>query len=290
MRLVDTLIGAKAYGRGMHQPALNLGKGGVFGWSPNLNSLVSNQAYVRRNLIPVVLELPRFIQLMPEPEVWAESMRQLFEVHPRVIEGLNAGLTVEFDEHPVGGGGEMQQEFTDVKRARSEPSFGWVEKYGMPIQTLLHYWIQYGMMDPETKYALISTIEGNRPEDMLHDWYTMSMLFIEPDPTHTRVVKSWVSTNMAPMNTGEIVGKRELAAASEVLNLTIPFTAVSQFSLGTSVFAQSVLDNISILRANPYNRQAMIDKIAADVAAAGTAGYHAGIQDLQGRLVNGIDS
>lgn len=286
-RITDAILANKAFGTGSTQPMLDFTYGGQQGWAPNLVEWVSNQAYVRRNLICVLLEAPQFFKLMPDPQKWVSSLKSLMELHCKSIEGFNAGLTVETDEHPVGGAGEMQQEVTDVKRARTEPSFTFVEKYGMPIQTFLHNWITYGLMDPDTKFAMVGTLSNQRPEDLLADWYSMSCLFMEPDPQHRKVVKSWVTTNMFPKETGEIIGKRDLTAASEVLNITVPFTGISQFSLGTNLFAQKILNTINMNNSNPYLRPSFIQDISADVNAA-QDGYKKGIEDLGKSAVPGI--
>jgi hypothetical protein len=278
-RITEALLKDQGFSRGAQHAMLDPSYGGQFGWAPKLTELVSNQAYVRRNLICILLEAPQFFQLMPEPEKWVQCLKSLVELHPRTIEGFNAGLTVDTDNHPVGGGGELQDEFIDVKRARSEPVFTFVEKYGMPIQNFLYNWITYGMMDPDTKYAMVGTLEANRPTDMLLDWYSMSCLFVEPDPTHQYVTKSWVTTNMFPKGTGEIVGKRDLTSQSEILTLNVEFTGVSQFNLGTNAFAQAILDNINITNANPHLRPAFIQGLSADVARAPT-GYAAGAAEL----------
>lgn len=286
-RITDAILANKAFGNGSTQPMLDITYGGQQGWAPNLTEWVSNQAYVRRNLICVLLEAPRFFSVMPDPQKWVSSLKSLMELHCKSIEGFNAGLTVETDEHPVGGAGEFQQEVTDVKRARTEPSLTFVEKYGMPIQTFLHNWITYGLMDPDTKYAMVGTLSNQRPDDLLADWYSMSCLFLEPDPQHRKVVKSWVTTNMFPKETGEIIGKRDLTTASEVLNLTVPFTGISQFSMGTNLFAQQILNTINMNNSNPYLRPSFIQNISADVNAA-VDGYKKGIEDLGKSAVPGI--
>lgn len=285
-RLTDALLNNRGFARGAQHAMLDPTHGGQFGWAPNLNEWVSNQAYVRKNLIAILLEAPQFFQLMPEPEKWTSCLKSLIELHPQTIEGFNAGLTVEFDEHPVGGGGEFQQEFINVTRARSEPVFTYVEKYGMPIQSFLYQWITYGMMDPDAKYAMVGTLEGNRPTDMLADWYSMSCLFIEPDPSHQYVSKSWVTTNMMPKGTGEIIGKRDLTSPSEINHLSVEFTGISQFNLGTNAFAQAILDSINITNANPYLRPAFIQGISADVARAPN-GYAAGAAELGATSLSG---
>lgn len=267
-RLTNALMGDQAFARGHQHPMLNLANGGQHGYAPQLPEWVSNQGYVRKNLIPILLEAPRFFSLMPDSQRWVDTLRGLVEVHCRSIEGLNGGLTVEFDEHPIGGAGEFQQEFTDVKRERSEPQFTFIEKYGMPITNFLYNWITYGMMDPDTKFSLAATLAGERPSDMLADWYTMSMMFIEPDPTHTKVLKCWITANMMPKLTGEIIGKRDLTTASELTTLNIGFTGFSQFTLGTNVAAQKILDQISLVNANPYRTPAFIGARDSEVAKA----------------------
>lgn len=257
MARIKNAIISGAYSANADNPLLDIGRGGQQGWAPNLTEWVSNQAYVRRNLICILVEAPRMFQYMPEGSKWIQSLKSLVELHARSIEGFNAGLTVELDEHPVGGAGEMQQEVIDVKRTRSEPVFAFVEKYGRPIQTFLDYWIRYGLMDPDTKYALIGTVNG-APNDILADWYSMTCLFIEPDPTHKKVIQSWLTTNMFPKSNGEIVGKRDLTAASEVLNLSVEFTGLTQYGIGVNQFAQKVLSNITITHSDPFFRPAFV--------------------------------
>ena len=278
-RITDAILGQKSFGRDATQPMLDLTYGGQFGYAPRLTEWVSNQAYVRKNLFAILLEAPRFFQLMPDPQKWVSVLKSLIELHPKTIEGLNAGIKLETDTHNVGGAGELQDEVIDSKRDRSEPVFTYVEKYGKPIQTFLQQWIQYGIMDPDTKYPLIGTLTGQKPDDMLADWYSCSVLFVEPDPTHRKVVQSWVVTNMFPKGTGDIVGKRDLTSASEVLNLSIEFTGIAQTGLGTNVFAQKILDAITLDNANPYLRPSIIDKITSDVEAA-TVGYQSTVTDL----------
>lgn len=278
-RVTNVMLDGRAYGKNTIAPALDLTYGGQMGWSPNLFELISNQAYVRKNLICILLRPPAFFQLMPEPQKWVDSLRSILELHSRSIEGYNAGLTVELDEHSVGGGGEFQQEVIDVKRARSEPVYTFVEKYGMPIQTFLMNWIQYGLMDPDAKYAMVSTLTGAVPQDLLHDWYSCSVLVMEPDPLHRRVLKSWVTTNMFPKGTGDIIGKRDLTTASELTTLSVEFTGVSQYGLGTNVFAQRILDRINIQNANPYLRPSFIQQIDPSVDT-GVTGYEVGTELL----------
>lgn len=258
---------------------LNLTYGGMFGWSPELKEWVSNQAYVRRNLVPIVLEAPKFFDSMPNPEIWRACFKALIEKHCKTIDGYQAGLTGTWDSHPVGGAGEEQQEITDMKRARSEPVFTFIEKYGRPIQTFINYWMRYGMMDPDTKYAMVGTLANGAPTDMLADQYAGTILVFEPDPTHTRVEKAWITANFAPINEGEVIGRRDLTAASEILTLTIPFTGISQYGLGPKMLAQGILDQMRKTNSDPFRRPAIVDGISASMIDA-PKGYKQGLEDL----------
>ena len=264
-RIVGKMINNEAYGRYANNNLLNPIYGGQHGWAPNLTQWINNQAYVSRNVICILLEAPKFFDLMPEPNKWVATLKSLVELHAKSIEGLNAKVEVAYESHPVGGGGEVQHEYTNVTRTPSEPVFGFTEKYGTPIQNFIYHWITYGLMDPETKFALASTTDTFKtkatPKETtwLADWYSASMLFFEPDPTHTKVVRSWVITNMFPKDTGEIVGRRNLTEAGKMTDLSIGFTGLAQYNLGTNAFAQRVLDSISITNANPYFRKSFIN-------------------------------
>ena len=265
-RVTDALLNGRAQNFGGN-PMLNLQLGGQFGYGQELREWVSNQNHVRRNSICLLLESPRFFRYMNNPEVWTGTLKSLVELHARSFEGLNKGLTVETGETPVGGAGEMQEEYTDVKRARSQVTFTFDEKYGLPVAKFFEAWITYGLMDPSSKFANIGTMAGARPTDMLADQYSATMIFIEPDPTHQRVIQAWLGTNMWPKGTGEITAKRDLASAGELVSRNIEFTGIYQTGLGVDVLAQTLLDQINIINANPGMQQAFIDGIAPDVAA-----------------------
>lgn len=268
-----------AYSTGKNNTMLDLQYGGQQGLAPDLTEWVSNQAYVGKNLICLLMEAPKGFTYLPNPDSWVGTLRALVELHPMSITGLAAGLEVEVSENAVGGAGEMQQDFTDVKRARSNPVFRWNEKYGMPVSNFLQGWITYLMMDPASKYPNVVTLSGSKPTDLLADQYAATMIFIEPDATHSKVVKSWLCTNMFPMASGEIIGKREMAAAGEPTTYDINFTALTQYGAGVDLLAEKLLAGINITGANPYQRAAFLDAIDADVLAA-KRGYQSNTESL----------
>ena len=266
----------------------NLARGGQMGWNVYLNQWVNNQAYVRRQLIPILLQAPGFFQYMPNPNHWVSALKALIELHAINIEGLNATLTVETEEHPVGGAGEVQEEVTNTTRERTNVSFTWNEKFGIPVQTFLYNWIIYGLMDPNTKYPLVSTLNGNVPPAMTADQYSATVLFIEPDPTAHYVIKSWLVTNLFPKTSGEIIGKRNLTEPGEMLEITAEFGGISLFTLGVNDFAQQILDqiNTNLPNANPYLQPAWLTGIDSDVSSQ-AVGYEQGVETLSSTAVQG---
>ena len=273
-RITDALYTGQAHSRGRKVPMLDTQYGGAMGaWHWNQGEWVSTTHYVRRNLVCLLLEAPKGFQMMPDPQFWVSCLKSMVEVHAKTIEGLNAGLTVEVAETQVSGGGEVFEDFTNVTRARTQPTFTFTDLYGRPIQNFLHDWITYLIGDPDSKVPMLSTIEGIRPNDLLADIYSATMLFYEPDPTHTKVAKAWLVTNMYPKSTGEIIGKRDLASAGETLELNIEFTGVSQTGLGIVNFAQQLMDNINIANANPNLRNAFLTGPESDVLANPAQAY-----------------
>lgn len=267
-RKTAQLLGDQAFGTQLSQYVTDPTFGGQGGWANDLTQWLNNQAYVSKQVIAIVLEAPAFFTRMSNPDKWTQILRAFFETHVRTIEGLHSGMELTFDEHPVGGAGEVQHEPTDSKRAQSNPVISVVDKTGLPFQNFLRSWIQYGIMDPDTKYALASNLGDNTNRPWTAEQYTATVLFLEPDASHKRVVKAWLCTNMMPKNNGEEDGRRDLTTAGELLTLSIEFTAITQTGVGVRALAQSLLDNLNRTNANPYLREAFLEGIDSDVAKA----------------------
>lgn len=286
-RLTDQLLGQEAWNAGRDIAMLNPGVGGAWGYAANPAEWLGAQGYLPRNLIPIVLETPRFFQLMPNPAKWVEAWKLFFEKHARTIEGLKAGLTVETAEHAFGGGGEFFQEFTDVKRERSTLTVGMVDKYGNVWQQFLERCIMYSMMHPDTKIPLTATLEGDGPTDLLADWYGGTIAFIEPDPTGKRAIRTWISTNVWPTTTGPIEGKMDKTSALSIKELSIDLTSLTFINEGTRTYGQELLNGINMTYANPHARESFVTEIAPDVAAV-TKGYQESVETIGENHIDGV--
>lgn len=258
--------------------------GGVMGWSPNPTQWINKTGYVRRNLIPIVLRAPAGFAYLPNPDDWYAATRAIFETHPISIEGLNSTLTVAASDTPYGGAGEQFQDPTNVTRERTSPSFTLPDLYGAPVNAYLESWIQYLIMDPETKTALVNTLGSQIPPDMMADIYTMDMLFIEPDPQQSSVIRAWIVYNMFPLSGGEVQGRRDITTDMENMRYTVQMAGFAQIGTGVKAFAQSVLDGMRIAGANPFHRRTYLEGIDADILRAKT-GWGNQLQELSDNQV-----
>lgn len=253
---------------GAQNRMVNIADGGMQGYAPDYTMVNSNANYVRPPLIAILIQAPRGFKDLPDPDAWIAALKAMIERHATRIEGLRSTLNVEWQETPIGGAGEMQQDVSNITRERSEPSFTWPEKYGKPFKTLLSGWILYLLGDPNNKIPMVVTRGLTDRVDVLPSYRGATVLFIEPDPTHTRVVEAWLSTNMMPNTSGPIEGSRDLTGGMELNEIQVTFSAVTQYGVGVNEYAQKVLDSLNLNNANPLHAPAFVDDIDADVKRA----------------------
>jgi hypothetical protein len=270
-RLKDTILGATAYGQYAQAPMVDVRYGGQNGPMTDFTSYVSNTAYVRRQMIAILIAAPRGFNDLNNPQQWISTLKSLVELHAKSIEGLQSTVTFDYVENAVGGAGEMQEDIGNATRARSTPTFVWTEKYGMPINAFLDGWGTGLIMDPITKFPTVVS-QGGRPSDLMGDYTGMTCLFFEPDPTMQYIVKAWLCTNMMPKTAGEVTGRRDMTQGGESVDYSVEFTALTQVGAGVKSFAQRILNNMFKSGLNPNLQPAFENNISADVAA-GAQGY-----------------
>ena len=74
---------------------------------------------------------------------------------------------------------------------------------------------------------------------------------------------------------------------SEILKISMPFTAISQYGSGVNAFAQKIMDGIKITNANPYERASFIQNISSDLQAI-KEGFSDSINAVSSNAVNGL--
>ena len=276
-RLVDTLNSNLPFA-GHNAPIVDIKQGGSFGHMFDYKALVSSTPYVREHVIAVLLQAPRGFDLLPDPQSWYRALKAIIEEQSREITGLQSTLSIENVEHEVGGAGEKVSAVSNVTRATSEPSHSIPEKYNMPVSLFINSWILELMMDPETKYANILTRGGVEVTDHLIDFYSATILYLEPDPTMRHVLKAWLCTFVRPESEGATIeGSRSLTSGKEDLTIDLRMTATTQTGAGVIALAEKILDTLRVSVSNPNQRPAMYDDIEAKVKVVNDTGYREGM-------------
>lgn len=278
-RQPGTLItGKKAYSNMSFAPTVDLSHNGQQGFIPDYRTYLNNSAYVQRNVIPFLIEYPRGFDHLPHSEIYIATLKSLVETHAKTIEGLGGAITVSYVENPVGASGEMQEDYSQTQRARSTPTFTWVERQGRPIHLFFNAWIFNLLGHPDTQTPMINAYRGSKDGDekannrdkyfdFLPDFNSMSMLFVEPDPFQRRVVEAWLCVNMMPKGSGDLNGKRDIASAMQSREISIEFTCMTMMSLGVNQFAQTLLDELNYAGLNPQTRRSSIEVVNANIKA-----------------------
>ena len=199
-------------------------------------------------VIPVLLQGPKGFDSFENPQSWYDALKQIVETRAETITGLKGSLTVEFAESTVSGAGEIFSQPINVTRERSEVEFLWKDLVGRPIQKTMTAWIQYFMMDPDTKVPKINFLEKYVTDSWTTEYQSMTMLFIEMDVSHRYVDKAWLVTGMMPKTDGAKEGRRNYNEAAAVLELTIGFTGVTEQTEATIELAEKVYQTLTFIK------------------------------------------
>lgn len=244
-------------------PTLDIREGSQWGYLPIIGDVKNgkvihaymyNQRYIKRDIIPVVLQTPRMFDLFPNPLDWKRAYVAFWERQCRVIEGLNASLTVETMETELGIEGAKFKEPTNVTREETNISTTVDEKYGIPHEILIDVLIRYGIMDPDLKVPLITTIPEAKGIDVYTpEWYSGTVLFIEPDVLQRKVIHAWLVSNLFPTSNPEITAKKDKKSAKEAKEMTIEWGGLALPPTNKNVMelAQKVLDSMKLWTITP---------------------------------------
>ena len=242
--------------------------GGVAADGSATDLWVSNHAYISQDIIPVVLKTPLFFDFLENPTKWKNTWKAIFQKHAISITGLSSGLTVETEEEEIGGIGEFQESIKDTKKARSTITVEIRDRMHKSIQRYIDFCIRYGQKDYLTKKPLIS----NYIDDIsviaggyTPDYYTGSILFIEPDVTRMSVVDAWFSTQIFFKGNGERTGKRELAAGGEGLTISLTLASVTLSTDKVMELAEKILPTLTTITTMDSDILLPADGIAPDL-------------------------
>lgn len=267
-RFTNPFIGQNGYGRGQSPNTINLAQAGTHTMAPDLANVATNTPYVQRNLIPFLIEAPRFFEFLPNRDLATRCLKAFIEKHTRTINGLNQQIQVDTADNLFGGSGESLKAATNVTRTPSSPTFGGWELQGRAVTRFIKWWIQYGIGDENTKIPLVISDGLVAAEQYDATFYGATILFVEPDPTMTEPVSVWLGTNMFPLATPPWEGRKDASQLGQNLEFDIEFSMVSDVSVGATIFAREMLRSLNLRGLNPNDRRLWFTGVSADVAAA----------------------
>jgi hypothetical protein len=267
-RYSSPFIGQNGYGKGQSPGTINLAQAGTHTLAPDLANIASNTPLVQRNLVPFLIEPPRFFEFLPNRDLAVRCLKAFIEKHTRTINGLNQQISVDTADNAYGGSGEVIKVATNVTRAQSNPTFGGWELQGRAVTRYIKWWIQYGIGDENTKIPLVVSDGNVAAADYDASFYGATILFVEPDASFTEPVSAWLGTNMFPLATPPWEGRKDAGQLGQNLEFDIEFSMVSDVSVGTMIFAREMMRSLNLRGMNPNDRRLWFTGVSADVAAA----------------------
>lgn len=254
-------------------PALDLNYGGMMGVTPRYGfydekankyygEWISATPYVRENVLPVLLTHPKFMDWLPNRERWLGMCKAVFETEAQSITGLKGAINVDTDSTSVGGAGAQFEVPTNVTLEQTSLSYTFKERMGRPFNKFFSFWIEYGIMDPHTKVAkavkfledptqLVDPRTGEEIKMYTPDFYTATILFIEPSNNNTTVEKAWLVFNIFPKSAGAFEGSRDITTAKSTEEITIDFAGIGIHTDAVHALARAIMPKLVSLYEQP---------------------------------------
>lgn len=267
---------------------IDVRKGGQFGWSSDYDGIVNSTPHTSNNVICRVLQSPRGFNLLPDQEAqyWHASWKALFELHPKSISGLNRTLNPSWNGVNFNGTGEEIEVPIGMQRAKSDVTMSFYEKYGRIITRMVESYHRLYIMDEDTKHPGIAMLHGDNMHDGLLDFYTWTMIFIEPGRYLEQVNSAWLVTNMGIKNSVDFIGKRDKTGNNDTLEFDLQFSGVAQVGWGVDAVASEILKQMRATQADPYRAPAFLKGPTADIADRTDVGFMEGMMKSRDTMVS----
>lgn len=249
----DALL-EKVVGLGSHLQGTvaNVSRSGQNGTGVRITKLDGATPLVFNPVIPVVLTVPTMWNKFTQKQ---EILRALMETHARNITGIDFSYTLETSQVQIGHDGQQMDAPTKTTRSQVNPSATFTEYTGNIIYKFFQDWM-FDIQHPDTNSSALPAM-GVMDENM-PGWtmsaYSMSMLFIQPDPTGLpdRIIDAFVICNMFPKDIGEIGFQRQLGT-TETKERSINFTGIVQHNNNTKELGIRVMKMLGLHRINYSN-------------------------------------
>jgi hypothetical protein len=230
----------------------NVARSGQFGTGIRVTKLDGATPAVFNPVQPVVLSVPTMWKKFPQKQ---EILRSLMETHAKSITGIDFSYELETADTQVGHDGQSIKTPTRTTRSQVNPSATFTEYTGNIVYKFFQDWI-FDIQHPDTNTSILPAM-GLGSSD-LPGWtmsaYSMSMLFIQYDPTGLpdRIMDAFVIIGMFPTQLGEIGFERTIGTTTSNKERNIQFTGIVQHNNNTKELGMRVAEMLALHRIN-YN-------------------------------------
>lgn len=209
--------------------------------------------HTKGSIIPVMLSYPKFFNYMPNKEALIRNHKSIMETRCKTIDGLTSTKEVQTGEVQLGNSTEVIEMPLNVTIARSNITASLQDIANRMIQRYLDFYIDYGIMHYAYKRPLaIHFVDDDvKKKPWLPDMYSFAMLYIEPDITYTIVQNAWMCAHMWPKGSGDNTGNKTETMERSLLEHSISFTSITSSDPHVHAYAQTVLDDMNILKTLP---------------------------------------
>jgi len=222
--------------------------GAQLGVGPNLPQIDGATPLIMAPTVAIVTHIPTmFANIQYAPQ----TLKALVERHAKEISGIDFGYQLEGSPTPVGQDGQELHMPTNAKRTPVTPTFTWQELQGNLVWNFHKNWIEM-IKDPDTQASILSSTNlTTTMSPMLLSSFTMSVLFIQFDPTMRpeNIIDAWFITNMWPQETGLIGAKRQIGR-SEMPERQIAYYGVLQHNRNTKSVGKIIATTLGLHQAN----------------------------------------
>ena len=252
----DALINELIPGLGSHVGGAlaNVSVSGQNGTGVRITKLDGATPLVFNPVIPVVLTVPTMWDPFPQKQ---EILRALMETHARNITGIDFSYSLETSQVQIGHDGQQMDAPTRTTRSQVNPSATFTEYTGNIIYKFFQDWM-FDIQHPDTNASILPAMgltddSARRMPGWTMSAYSMSMLFVQPDPTGlpSRIIDAFVIVNMFPKDIGEIGFQRQLGT-SETKERSVNFTGIVQHNNNTKLLGVNVMKMLQLHKIN-YN-------------------------------------
>jgi len=258
---------------------LDIKYGGQSGLLPNIGSLDENgkafiellnsQPYIKQNLIPFTMSLPRGYDYFPNAKEMKEAHIALFELHPESIDGIDATLTAEMESMKVGKSNQNLKAYKSVSRPECNVAYTIREKHGRPVTNFIDTMLEYlgrGEFDQPPLVTKLDTFPrtGVIPTPLeLAGWST---LFVLPDYSQTRCEDAYLVIGQQVEGSVENAPKFSIEGVGEQITATINTGGVLVYGPAIRELGQIMLDRLETYNINSKDMISPIDPNALDAA------------------------